>query len=60
MIPYRHSIYNPCKVEKMNSIGKDKIDAEFKYESNNYYVLYSDKSTFEEFPSLKSLDEPAS
>lgn len=60
MIPYRHSIYNPCKVEKMNRIGKDKINAEFNYEPDKYYVLYSDKSTFEEFPSLKSLDEPVS
>lgn len=59
-IPYRHSIYNLCKVEKMNHISKDKIDAEFNYEPDKYYVLYSDKSTFEEFPSLKSLDEPAS
>lgn len=59
MIPYRHSIYNQCKVEKMDSKGNNKIDAEFYYESNKYYVLYSDKSSFEEFPSLKSLDEPA-
>lgn len=59
MIPYRHSIYNQCKVEKMDSKGNNKIDAEFYYESNKYYVLYSDKSSLEEFPSLKSLDEPA-
>ena len=59
-IPYKHSIYNPCKVEKMNLISKDKINAEFNYEPDKYYVLYSDKSTFEEFPSLKSLDEPVS
>lgn len=59
MIPYRHSIYNPCLVEKMDRIGKDKIDAEFNYKSDKYYVLYSDKSTFDEFPTLKSLDDPA-
>lgn len=58
-IPYRHSIFNTCKVEKMQKIDNDKIDVELNYEANLYYVLYSDKSSFEEFPSIKAFDEPS-
>lgn len=49
-IPYMHSIFSPCKVMKMERKSKDIIDVEFKYEANQYYALYSDKSTLEEFP----------
>lgn len=59
-IPYMHSIFSPCKVMKMDYKGKDKIDIELKYEADQYYALYSDKSTLEEFPKVKSLDRPAS
>jgi hypothetical protein len=55
-IPYMHSIFSPCKVMKMERKDKDIIDIEFKYEADQYYALYSDKSTLEEFPKVESLD----
>lgn len=55
-IPYMHSIFRPCKVVKMEHKDKDKIDIEFKYEAEQYYALYSDKSSLEEFPKMKSLE----
>lgn len=55
-IPYMHCVFNPCKVLKMEPKGKNEIDIEFKYEANQYYALYSDKSTLEEFPRVKLPD----
>ena len=59
-IPYMHSIFSPCKVMKMERKGKDKIDIEFKYEANQYYALYSDESTLEEFPKVELQDRLSS
>ena len=55
-IPYMHSLFSPCKVIKMEHKGTDIIDIEFKYEADQYFALYSDKSTIEEFPKVKSID----
>ena len=52
-IPYMHSIFSPCKVMKMERKNKDTINIKFKYEADQYYALYSDKSTLEEFPKVK-------
>ena len=40
----------------MEHKGTDIIDIEFKYEADQYFALYSDKSTIEEFPKVKSID----
>ena len=55
-IPYMHSIYSPCKVINLQRKDQDKIDIEFKYEADQYYALYSDKPTLEEFPKVKALN----
>lgn len=55
-IPYMHSIYSPCKVIKVQRKNHDKIDIEFQYEADQYYALYSDNPTLEEFPKVKLLD----
>lgn len=55
-IPYMHSVFCPCKVLSMEPKGKNKIDIEFKYEADQYYALYSDKATLEEFPRVKLPD----
>lgn len=55
-IPYMHSIYSPCKVIKLQRKDQDKIDIEFKYEADQYYALYSNKPTLEEFPKVKALN----
>lgn len=60
MIPYMHSLFSPCKATKIKPKGKDKIDIEFKYEADQYYAFYSDKSTFEAFPKMRSSDGPTS
>ena len=55
-IPYMHSIFSPCKVIKIDQKDKDIIDVELKYDADQYYALYSDMSTLEEFPKMKLLD----
>lgn len=52
-IPFMHSIFSPCKVIKMERKGKNIINLELKYEMDQYYALYSDRSTPEEFPKVK-------
>lgn len=58
LIPYALKILNQCTVEKIADNHDGNMEIEFHYGHLSYLMLYTNKPVFEEFPELKSLEDP--
>lgn len=58
LIPYTHKILNQCTVKKVTEKSDGNMEIDFHYGCHTYLMLYTNKPVFEEFPELKSLEDP--
>lgn len=56
-IPYTHQIFNSCLVRQISPKDVGQATVNFQYDSQCYYVLYSNKPANEEFPDLRPINE---
>lgn len=56
-IPYTHQIFNSCLVRNISPKDIGQAMVNFQYDSQCYYVLYSNKPANEEFPDLRPINE---
>lgn len=56
-IPFKNEIYNDCRIGKIVPNASGQLEVKFNTQQDKYFVLYSKKSTEEEFPNMKSIEE---
>lgn len=56
-IPFMYEIYNDCRIGKIVPNASGQLEVNFNTQQDKYFVLYSKKSTEEEFPNMKSIEE---
>jgi ketosteroid isomerase-like protein len=57
VVPYTHSVYSPCVVQKIRKGRKGMIAADLKYEGDCYQIYFSSQPANEFFPGVKEFKE---